>query len=102
MRARPDNNEPGFSVAKFRRCDKRATVRGTLETTMEMIVKLDFLPGKKTYIVACIMLVYGLLSAAAPELLAIANIEAADDAQRVVMEGLLVLTGRRAIQRLES
>ena len=74
----------------------------TSETTMEMIVKLDFFPGYKTYIIGAVMVVFGALSGLTPELLTAVSIDPSGDAPRTIMEGLMVLTGRRAIQRLES
>lgn len=62
-------------------------------------MKLDFFPGKKTYIVGAVMLAYGVLSGLVPELFTMVNMPVSDDAARTIMEGLLVLTGRKAIAR---
>lgn len=69
---------------------------------MVTIVKLDFLPGKKTYGLGVIFLAYGLLSALTPEMLSAVQIPPAEDFQRLIGEGLVILTGRKAIARLET
>lgn len=65
-------------------------------------MKLDFLPGKKTYALGVIMLVFGLISMFVPDALSMIGISPAIDAERTIMEGLVVLTGRKAISRVEA
>ena len=55
---------------------------------------LDFLPGKKTYIVGTIMIAWGLASAFLPDL---GMMPVADEPTRAIMEGLALLGLRKAI-----
>ena len=65
-------------------------------------MNLDFLPGKKTYIVGFVMLAYGALSGLVPEMFQMVNIPAAIDPGRAIMEGLAVLTLRKGIARIQE
>ncbi len=56
---------------------------------------LDFLPGKKTYIVGGLMVVWGLASAFLPDLGAM---PVADDPMTIILEGFGLMGLRRGVQ----
>lgn len=55
---------------------------------------LDFLPGKKTYIIGALMIAWGLASALLPDL---GMMPVADNPTQAIMEGLALFGLRKAI-----
>ena len=59
---------------------------------------LNFMPGKKTYTVGVVMVVWGLASLFIPEFF-VSGLPMAEDPQMVILQGLGLLGLRKAVEK---